>query len=58
MTGPEDVAEPLAPIPQEPVDAGCVALGHGPVLLCPDGVAEMDREKVLPSLVHAVQSAV
>ena len=53
-----EVAEPLTPVPQEPVDAGCVALGHGPVLPCPDGVVEMSREKVLPLLVQAVQSAV
>lgn len=57
-TGPEEVAEPLTPVSQESVDAGCVALGHGPVLPCPDDVADMGREKVLPLLVQAVQSAV
>ena len=56
--GPEEGADPLTSVPHEPVGAGCVPLGHGPVLPCPDGVAEMGREKVLPLLVHAVQSAV
>lgn len=56
---PEDVSTALlTPVAQEPVDAGCVELGHGPVLPCPNDVAEMGVVKIVPSLVPTDQSAV
>lgn len=56
---PEEVSTALlTPVAQEPVDAGCVEFGHGPVLPCPDDVADMGLVKTVPSLVPTDQSAV
>lgn len=56
---PEEVSTALlSPAVQEPVDAACVELGHGPVLPWPDEVSGAVLVKTLPLLVPTDQPAV